>query len=136
MRARYVHRPGHPKASLFGMVDTRDLVVVEQTSKMAICAPIMVDRFYEGAFVDRMEPDKGSAKPVRYDVGSRKRHREYMKRYDLATADDFNKPGGYWERAAEEREQVSKGENDRKERREAIGKAMYEVEQKERRHKR
>ena len=134
-RARYVHRPDHPKASTFGMVDVRELI--EEPAERAIDAPIMVGRFYEGAFVDRMEPDekKGMAKLNRYDVGTRKRHREYMKRYDLATADDFNKPGGYWERAAKEREQVSKGENDRKERREAIGKAMYEVEQKERRHK-
>ena len=131
MRARYVHRPSHPKASPFGMVDVRELG--EAPTERAIDAPVMVGRFYEGAFVDRMEPDKGSAKPVRYDVGSRKRHREYMKRYDLATADDFNRPGGYWERAAKDREQVREGTNDRKERREAIGRAMYEVEQRERR---
>ena len=131
MRACYVHRPGHPKASPFGMVDVRELG--EVTPERARDAPICVGRFYEGAFVDRMETDKGNAKPVRYDVGSRKRHREYMKRYDLATADDFNKPGGYWERAAKEREQVREGTNDRKERREAIGRAMYEVEQRERR---
>ena len=131
MRSRYFYRPGHPKANERGFVEGSDLY--EPEPELAINAPVMAGRFYEGAFVDRMEPDTGIAKPVRYDVGSRKRHREYMKRFDLATADDFNKPGGYWERAAKEREQVSKGENDRKERREAIGRAMYEVEQRERR---
>ena len=131
MRACYVHRPSHPKASAFGMVDVRELG--EEPEERAIDAPIMVDRFYEGVHVERMEADKGTAKVVTYDLGTRKRHREYLKRYDLATADDFDKPGGYWDRAAAEREKVRTGEADKKERREAIGRAMYEVEQRERR---
>ena len=134
MRIRYYHRPDHPKADARGFVEEKDLY--EAPAERALDAPIMVDRFYEGAFVDRMETENGIAKPQRYDVGSRKRHREYLRRFDLTTADDFNKPGGYWERAAKEREAVTRGENDRKERRESIARAMYEVEQRDRRKRR
>jgi hypothetical protein len=132
-RAVYVYRPGHPKADQFNMVDTSDLN--EEPTPLALNAPIMAGRFYEGAHVERMEPDekKGSAKVVTYDLGTRKRHREYLKRFDLATADDFNGKGGYWERAAADRQRVTEGTNDRKERRESIARAMYEVEQKQRR---
>lgn len=56
-------------------------------------------------------------------INSRKKHREYMKEKGLAMAGDFT---GTWERAAADRERVSRGENDRTERRDAIGRALYE----------
>jgi hypothetical protein len=37
------------------------------------------------------------------DIGSRSKHREYMRANNLATADDFK---GTWERAKKEREQL------------------------------
>lgn len=55
----------------------------------ALDAPVMVDRFYEG-----VRATDGA------DIGSRKKHREYMRRNGLAPADDFS-PGWYDRRRAE-----------------------------------
>jgi hypothetical protein len=86
-------------------------------------APVMVDRFYENTSVPVYE--NGQVKQV--DIGSRKRHREYMRQRGLTTADDFDKPGGEWERAAKEREQRAKGIfPDARERRQELGRIAYE----------
>src|SRR5512145_1143689 len=45
----------------------------------AVSAPIMVDRFYEGS-----RATDGT------DIGSRRKHRAYMKAHGLAPADDYS----------------------------------------------
>lgn len=65
------------------------------------------------------------------DIGSKAKRREYMKRNNLADADDFK---GTWAKAAEDRARFygAKG-HDRAARREAIGRAIYNMEAKGRR---
>ena len=79
----------------------------------ALDAPLLCGRFYENT-----SATDGT------DIGSRRKHREYMRRNNLTTADDYKEA---WSKAAQEREAVRKGEHDRKERREAIGRALYEL---------
>jgi hypothetical protein len=83
----------------------------------ALSAPIMSGRFYE------------NAKTVEgHDIGSRRKHREYMKERGLTTADDFTET---WAKAERERENMRKGVfPDAKERRNEIGRILYEVEKK------
>lgn len=64
------------------------------------------------------------------DIGSRKKRREYMHVRGLADADDYK---GQWQKAAEQREKVRRGEHDKAERRDAIGRAVYEAEKRGRR---
>lgn len=54
-------------------------------------------------------------------IDSKRKHREYMKRNNLATTDDFK---GTWAKAAQERAKVFEGTHDRNARREAIARAM------------
>jgi len=54
-------------------------------------------------------------------IDSKRKHREYMKRHNLATMDDFN---GDWERKKQQREAVFTGKHDREARREAILRAI------------
>jgi len=55
-------------------------------------------------------------------IDSRKKHREYMKRHNLTTADDFQ---GVWAQKAKEREQFfTGGQYDRESRREAVARAL------------
>jgi hypothetical protein len=54
-------------------------------------------------------------------IDSRRKHREYMKRHNLATVDDFK---ATWDKARERREAVYTGRADRAERRAAIRQAM------------
>lgn len=63
-------------------------------------------------------------------LDTRKRHREYMKANNLTIDTDFK---GTWEKAAEYRERMSKGDFDHHSRRETIARAAYEVEKKGRR---
>jgi hypothetical protein len=78
--------------------------------------PVVTDRHYEG-----IAATDGT------DIGSRVKRREYMRRNALADADDFK---GEWSKAQKERDAMRRGEHDRRERREAIGRAAYEVEKK------
>lgn len=82
-------------------------------------APIMVDRFYEG-----VPSPRGDGVVFQ----SRRQHREYMKAHNLTTIDDFNSPGGQWDRAAERRKAPFSDPKVRRERRDAIGRRLYEVE--------
>ena len=82
--------------------------------KKAIHASIVTDRHYENTCAT-----DGT------DIGSRRKHRDYMRRNNLTTVDDFKET---WSTAAREREAIRNGEHDRKERREAIGRALYEHE--------
>lgn len=79
---------------------------------MALHAPVMVDRFYEN-----VRATDGT------DIGSRRKHRDYMRAHNLTTADDFK---GTWEKAASEREAIRAGQHDKRERREAIERALYQ----------
>lgn len=85
MRRRYVLRPGHPRASEFGFVDVDEIGWIEQEPQ-AINAPILVDRFMEGA-----STQDG------VDIGSRAKRREYLKATGSADASDFSR--SYFERA-------------------------------------
>jgi hypothetical protein len=64
------------------------------------------------------------------DIGSRRKHREYMKRHGLAMADDFK---GEWAEAAKEREAYLTGQKRDAATREAVGRAEYELSKKRRR---
>lgn len=76
-------------------------------------APIMVDRFYEGA-----RASDGT------DIGSRQKHRAYMKEHGLTTVDDFTET---WKKDAARREQSRAGVPN-PQRREQLGRALYEIE--------
>jgi hypothetical protein len=108
---RYIYRPGHPKASKYGFVAEVDLDL--QPESLALHAPVLVGRFYEN-----------TAATDGTDIGSRKRHREYMKRNNLAMADDFK---GEWSGAERERQAIRSGEIDRKARREAVERAIHQI---------
>jgi hypothetical protein len=106
---RYIYRPGHPKASKNGFVAEVDLD--SQPESLALHAPINSGRFYEN-----------TAATDGTDIGSRRRHREYMKSRGLAMESDFKQE---WQGAAKEREAIRSGEYDRKGRREAVERAIY-----------
>jgi hypothetical protein len=61
------------------------------------------------------------------DIGSRRKHREYMRINGLTTMDDYKDT---WAKAEKERQKFYAGDFDHKARREAIGRAMYEAERK------
>lgn len=58
------------------------------------------------------------------DIGSRRKHQEYMKRHGLTLADDFK---GEWNKAEQSREKFYRGDFDHNARRDALGRAMYEA---------
>jgi hypothetical protein len=82
----------------------------------ALDAPIMVDRFYEGA-----KATDGT------DIGSRRKHRAYMKEHGLTTADDF---GSEWKKAQARREAIKNGEMPSKTRREVLERVWHDKFQK------
>lgn len=106
--ARYVYRPGHPKASSNGFVAIEDLDDAPVAESYAIHSGIMVDRFYENT-----KTTDG------VDIGSRRKHRDYMKATGLAPASDFSP--GYYERVRKEQKQAA----DRA-RRETVARAVYQ----------
>lgn len=85
----------------------------EYRERMALHASIVTDRFYENT-----QATDGT------DIGSRRKHREYMRRNNLTTVDDYT---GHFAAAEKEREAIRKGENDRKGRREDIARVMYQL---------
>jgi hypothetical protein len=101
--------------------DTRGHIDVREAPppRTALNAPFMIDRFYENT-----RATDGT------DIGSRAKHREYMRRNGLTTADDFK---GVWAEGAKERARIVSGEADRRERREQIGWAKYEIDKRGRR---
>ena len=112
MSKRYVYRPGHPRANERGFVDWNDLGWEQE--KRAVNAPIMAGRFYEN-----------TAATDGTDIGSRKRHREYMHSRGLTTADDYPK---FWDAKAKERAVALSPEWDQKGRRDDIARTKYELE--------
>jgi hypothetical protein len=107
MSRTWVYKPGHPKATERGFVAWEDYGYVE--GDVALNAPVLVDRFYEN-----------TAATDGTDIGSRRKHREYMKRTGLAPSSDFS-PGWY------ERQRRGAAQEQHKERREAVARATYEV---------
>jgi hypothetical protein len=75
----------------------------------AVDAPILAGRFYENTCAT-----DGS------DIGSRTKHRQYMRDRGLASADDFSP--SYYERIRKQTQ-----EQHRKERRETIARRLYEI---------
>lgn len=127
-RESFVYRPGHPRASPHGFVNVLDLYEVEP--QRALSAPIMMDRFYENTCAT-----DGT------DIGSRRKHREYMRLNGLTTVDDYASVtpdkkvhvGEMWANAERGRREFRDGSSVDTERKEAIGKALYAVEKKGRR---
>ena len=70
------------------------------------------DRLYSGS------PFKAHDGTV---IDSKKKHREYMRRHNLGTVDDFK---GTWDKARQRREDVFTGRADREARREAVARAL------------
>jgi hypothetical protein len=80
-----------------------------QPPSRAVDAPIMVDRFYEG-----------TAATDGTDIGSRRKHRDYMARNGLAPADDFSP--GWYAKIQKDKERERKAS-----RRDALGRALYKM---------
>jgi hypothetical protein len=76
-------------------------------------APIMAGRFYENT-----KATDGT------DIGSRRKHKAYMKDHNLTTMDDF---GGEWKRAQERRDGIKEGRMPDPKRREALERAFHEI---------
>ena len=76
--------------------------------------PVVGDAHYDGL----RSPVDGT------DISSRTKHRNYMKATGLALADDYK---GEWSQAEQRRARAASGDFDRKERRDAIGRAIYEA---------
>lgn len=85
----------------------------------ALDAPIMAGRFYENTVSTEGE-----------DLGSRRRHAEYMRRHGVAMLSDYTH---HLEKKREERVRfLNEGNNtdaDRKQRREDVGRTIYELQQ-------
>lgn len=79
----------------------------------ALDAPIMMDRFYEN-----------TAATDGTDIGSRRKHREYMREHGLTTVDDYRQT---FEQRAAQREAVKAGHVPSKTRRETLERAMYQI---------
>lgn len=76
-------------------------------------APIMAGRFYENTCAT-----DGT------DIGSRRRHKAYMREHGLTTADDYRST---WDKAKERRETAREGRVPSRARREALERKMYEL---------
>jgi hypothetical protein len=70
------------------------------------------DRLYSG------KPFKAHDGTV---IDSKRKHREYMKRHNLTTMDDYSKT---WREAEQRREEVFTGKHDREARRAQVARAM------------
>lgn len=97
-RGRWVATPD-------GLVPADEYVAPERAAD----APILSGRFYENV-----------AATDGTDIGSRAKHRAYMKAHGLAPADDFSP--AYYERVRKQAQ-----EQHRRERREVIARRMYEI---------
>ena len=74
--------------------------------------PLAGDRHYDG-----LRATDGA------DISSRSKHRDYMRRNNLTTVDDFKDS---WAKSKAQREEHYKGGGDHKARREAVERALYE----------
>lgn len=76
-------------------------------------APIMAGRFYENT-----QATDGS------DIGSRSKHRAYMRAHGVTTADDYK---SQWQRQETQREERRAGRISSKTRREALERKFWEI---------
>lgn len=113
MSRRYHYVPGHPKANDRGFVEDSEMGDWKDQTKQANHAPLLSGRFYEGT----QSPIDGS------DIGSRRKHQDHMKQHNVTMTTDF---AGDWEKAQKQREEIRSGENDKRERKEQIERAIYE----------
>jgi hypothetical protein len=88
----------------------------------ALDAPVMAGRFYEGASFNDGEKV--------HDLGSRSKHRAFMREKGWATADDFEESWTKAEQARDARRTEQKLPD--KSRREAVARALYEIENRKR----
>jgi hypothetical protein len=79
----------------------------------ALDAPIMMDRFYEN-----------TCATDGVDIGSRRKHRQYMRERGLTTVDDYKET---FAKKAAEREAAKEGRVPSKTRRETLARAMYQI---------
>jgi hypothetical protein len=75
--------------------------------------PVTTDRYMEG-----IRATDGT------DISSRQKRNEWMKRNNLVDVGDCQ---GVWAKAAKEREALAQGRHDSSARREAVGRAVYEL---------
>lgn len=106
---KWVYRPGHPKASTHGFVAVEELGDWRPPAE-AKNAPILAGRFYEGA----RSPIDGA------DIGTRARHRRYMKEQGLAMYSDYGPDWG-------DRVRAERARNSRKHLREVLERKMYQI---------
>lgn len=110
MRRKWVYRPGDPDADATGFVE----ITAEVVEKRALDAGVLSGRFYEN-----VSATDGT------DIGSRKKHAEYMKRNNLALADDFKDT---WARREQAREEIfTHNRLPDKSRRDDIGRALHRL---------
>lgn len=109
-RAIYLYRPGHPKANDHGFINAGDLG--DWTEKPPTLM-VYGESHYDGARATDGTP-----------IDTRRKHREYMKAHGLTTADDYTET---WKKAEKDRKNIGAPN---RERREQLGRAMYEVEKK------
>jgi hypothetical protein len=105
-RRRYVYRPDP---------DTGEIVAIEVSNdyEPPVRVQVSMDRHYENTCAT-----DGT------DIGSRRKHREYMKRNNLAPSDDFKET---WKKSAEQRERVRQGDFDHRARRETLERAFHKL---------
>jgi len=111
-RGRFVWDPKQNKL-------VRPWEVEREEENFAKDAPVLVGRFYEGV-----------PSPLGDGVvfQSRAQHRAYMREKGLTTIDDYNAPGGAWDRAEAKRKEGFASPEHRRDRQERIGRRLYEVE--------
>lgn len=107
-RQRLVYRPEHPLANERGFVDAA-LVHLDNSSQIQI----NVDRQYEN-----LQLQDGTL------INSRRQYLQYAKEHNVTPAVDYKET---WAKAKIEREKVSRGDFDHKERREDLGRANYKI---------
>lgn len=88
----------------------------------AVNAPILSGRLYENTSAT-IADEKG--RPLKVDIGSRQKHREFMRQRGVTTSDDY---AASWTPEATARRAAEADLVETKERREAVARSLYEVE--------
>ena len=109
-RQLLVYRPGHPRASAHGFVDTRDL---DGWQDKPATLMVMGDSHYDG-----LQATDGTP------IDTKRKHRQYMRENGLTTQDDYRQT---WTKAEEKRKAVTQGRMPSKTRRDVIGRALYKL---------
>lgn len=109
-RRRYVYRR-NPDTGQVESVEVGEDYVQPDSERV----PVTTDRYMEG-----IRATDGT------DISSRQKRNEWMKRNNFVDVSDCQ---GMWAKAAKEREAISQGKHDKAARREAIGRAIHQLEQ-------